>query len=467
MTDELADLWVSSTATSPPAVDGMVRAALARRRREWLLTLAQVVVCVGGIVWSGFLGSHFSISQLTIFTVPAVSITVIALAIVLWTHQQRHRLPIGELVNEAFKEAGRTRVALWLGGAAFVGQIQLLLLLVLALYFLVTVDHVTIAALVWLLIMVLTAASLAVSLVELQRRAAALARVTGEARDVSIDAAPGEGSRHRRLLRAARGLLASTTRRLRPATPGSTVVTPAAPTSSAGLQPLATGHGLPAHAATAWRWMVLTVALSVLPQVMDGLAVLALQTGPRPHATNVGFDVPMLHLVMPYLPLIVAFVMAGVLPPTVIVTGHAVGRRVIGRFTGPILAVLLIPAAILTIPGALVGENGHLWCYSWMVDVRGLRRLDRRSTVPRHRGRDGGSRPDAGGGPGAATVEHRRRPLHPAGRLAPDPPGRRPRRLARVHRRRRERRAVGDRRVESGRLRRAGARVIAAVNAGP
>ncbi len=363
MTDELAELWVSSSPASPPAVDSMVRAALARRRREWTLTLLQVAVCVGGIVWNGILGSEFSIPHLVIFIVPAVPIALMALVIAVWTHGNRHRLfPDGVLINEASREVGRTRVALWIGGAALVGQLQLLLVFLIGL---LIVADVNIMVVVWLLAMVLTAASLAVSVKELQRRAIALTRVTEEARDVSSDGSNGEDPHHRRMLRVVRDLVASATRRLRPAAPGSTVTTPVAPASLAGLLPSATGHGLAAHLAAVWRWQVLTVALCVLPQLMDGLAVLALQTGPRPRATYIGFDVPTLHLVMPYLPLLVTFAVAALLPSAVFVASRIRGHQIVAPSSAPILAALLVPPLILTIPGVFLGENGHLWCYSW------------------------------------------------------------------------------------------------------
>ena len=139
----------------------------------------------------------------------------------------------------------------------------------------------------------------------------------------------------------------------------------AAPSTSIGL--------LSDRERRSWRAVVALVAIAVVPLLIDALAVLGLQWGPQPTVSDFGLtvDVPLLHRVLPYLPIVVALV-ASVLTPLAFLVGRdVVDRRFVGRFTWLPLVLLLGVPAVLSALGLSLGDdlNAHLWGYSLTANV--------------------------------------------------------------------------------------------------
>jgi hypothetical protein len=113
-----------------------------------------------------------------------------------------------------------------------------------------------------------------------------------------------------------------------------------------------------------WRLVVALMVVAVVPQLIDAIAVVALQGGPAPGASDVARE---LHRVMPSLPTIVSILGSLVMPMLLIFSRDALDRRFIGRFTW--LWVLLLSGlpTVFSLGSLLVvGEdNAHLWSYSW------------------------------------------------------------------------------------------------------
>jgi hypothetical protein len=115
---------------------------------------------------------------------------------------------------------------------------------------------------------------------------------------------------------------------------------------------------------------VALVTCSVVPLLIDALAVLVLQWGPRPSTSDAGPEVYLLHRVVPYLPIAVALVASLVTPLALLLSRDAVDRRFGGPFTWLwVLALLSLPAAFSAL-GLIVGNdvNAHLWAYSWSME---------------------------------------------------------------------------------------------------
>jgi hypothetical protein len=116
-----------------------------------------------------------------------------------------------------------------------------------------------------------------------------------------------------------------------------------------------------------WRVVVGLVAIAVVPLLIDALAVLGLQWGPQPTVSSTGLTVvPLLHRVLPYLPIAVALLASLLAPLAFLVGRDVVDRRFAGRLTWLWLVPLLGVPAVLSALGLALGDelNAHLWGYS-------------------------------------------------------------------------------------------------------
>ena len=112
------------------------------------------------------------------------------------------------------------------------------------------------------------------------------------------------------------------------------------------------------------------VACAVVPLLIDALAVLVLQWGPRPSTSEADLEVYLLHRAVPYLPIAVALVASLVTPLALLISRDAVDRRFGGPLTWLwVLALLCLPAAFSAL-GLIFGNdvNAHLWAYSWSME---------------------------------------------------------------------------------------------------
>ena len=124
-----------------------------------------------------------------------------------------------------------------------------------------------------------------------------------------------------------------------------------------------TGH-LSDRERRSWRLVVTLVALAVVPQLIDAIAVVALQGGPAPDASDVARA---LHRLMPYLPAGVSILASLVTPLLLLASRDAIDRRFIGRFTWLWVLLLSCLPTVFSL-GSLLGvveDNAHLWSYSW------------------------------------------------------------------------------------------------------
>jgi hypothetical protein len=113
-----------------------------------------------------------------------------------------------------------------------------------------------------------------------------------------------------------------------------------------------------------WRLVVTLVALAVVPQLIDAIAVVTLQGGPAPDASDIARA---LHRVMPSLPAGVSFLASLVTPLLLLASRDAIDRRFIGRFTWLWVLLLSCLPTVFSLGGLLgvVEDNAHLWSYSW------------------------------------------------------------------------------------------------------
>ena len=119
-----------------------------------------------------------------------------------------------------------------------------------------------------------------------------------------------------------------------------------------------------------WRLVVGLVACAIVPLLIDALAVLVLQWGPRPSTSDAGPEVYLLHKVVPYLPIAVALLASLVTPLALLLGRDTVDRRFGGPFTWLwVLALLCLPAGFSAL-GLILGTevNAHLWAYSWSME---------------------------------------------------------------------------------------------------
>jgi len=372
-TDDVVD------AIPMPDLDTLVGGAATRRRRGFAPVLGSAVVLAVSLAWyaAAMTTGLLEAPRFMIVSAHALLVSTVA-AVVFAAITQRlatRALVAGVAVDDVVARhtaplLSSLRRAQWATAFVLLVAVHLALLSILLVLFGGGLDFVVVA---WAVV-----ASLAVSWWQLETLSTPLQHLHADRANVVVDAdARPVQIQPSSMATANVSLMRSTS------TPSSTapLVLGAVPGSSAAMissrhfdAPPSTSMGLlNDRERRSWRAVVALIAVAVVPLLIDALAVLGLQWGPQPTISSYGLtvDVPLLHRVLPYLPIIVALI-ASVLTPLAFLVGRdVVDRRFAGRFTWLALAPLLGVPAVLSALGLSLGDdlNAHLWGYSLNAQV--------------------------------------------------------------------------------------------------
>lgn len=379
--DDLQRLWQSQDdddvdALPSPSVDVLVAAAQTRRRRGWWPVFVNSVVLGLAIVWYAAAMSTGLLEAPPLLVASAHAVLACALGAAVFsvrTHRLAARVlqassAVDDVVSQHFAPLlSSLRRTQWGTAFTLLVAVQLAVLSLLLLAFGGSLDFVAIAVGVVVV--------LGLGWAQLEHLSMPITRLVVDARDTARDddhlptpltrtAAVSTKTELPRTTTPSSSSSSSSSPVILATVPGSS----AAPSRHFGSTP---GHSLGVLSDSerrSWRVVVGLVAIAVVPLLIDALAVLGLQWGPQPTVSSYGLTVhvPLLHRVLPYLPIAVALLASLLTPLAFLVGRDVVDRRFAGRFTWLVLMPFLGVPAVLSALGLALGDdlNAHLWGYS-------------------------------------------------------------------------------------------------------
>jgi len=376
-TDDVVD------AIPMPDLDALVGGAATRRRRGFVPVLGSAVVLAVSLAWYAAAMTTGLLQAPRFMIVSAHALLVSAAAAFMFAAITRRLatrvLTAGAATDDVVERhtaplLSSVRRAQWATAFVLLVAVHLALLSILLVVFAGSLDFVVVACAV--------VVSLSMSWWQLETLSTPLQRLQADMRHaVDADARPVQEHPSSAAMPGASAIPSPTTSTPSTRSSSSPIIPGAVPGSSAAMSSSRHFDAAPSTSMgllndrerRSWRAVVALVAVAVVPLLIDALAVLGLQWGPQPTVSDFGLtvEVPLLHRVLPYLPIVVALIGSVLTPLAFLVGRDVVDRRFVGRFTWVALVPLLGVPAVLSALGLSLGDdlNAHLWGYSLTSQV--------------------------------------------------------------------------------------------------